>query len=56
MGDKGIRVALSILRMAIIAAGVVLSVMITSRSGSDETFVEGLDRYGPLLDNLFYII
>ena len=56
MGDKGIRIGLSILRMAIIAAGVALSVMITSRSGTDETFVEGLDRYGPLLDNLFYII
>ncbi|MGB1075816.1 MAG: hypothetical protein ACPGYK_06470 [Flavobacteriales bacterium] len=56
MGDKGIRLGLSVLRMAIIAAGVVLSVMITSRSGTDETFVEGLDRYGSLLDNLFYII
>ena len=56
MGDKGIRLGLSVLRMAIIAAGVALSVMITSRSGSDETFVEGLERYGSLLDNLFYII
>lgn len=56
MGDKGIRLGLSVLRIAIIAAGVALSVMITSRSGSDETFVEGLERYGSLLDNLFYII
>jgi hypothetical protein len=56
MGDKGIRIGLSILRMAVIAAGVILSVMITSRSGTDETFVEGNERYGALLDNLFYII
>ena len=30
--------------------------LITSRSGADETFVEGQERYGALLDNLFYII
>jgi hypothetical protein len=30
--------------------------MITSKSGADETFVEGQERYGALLDNLFYII
>ena len=28
----------------------------TSRSGADETFVEGQERYGALLDGLFYII
>jgi predicted cobalt transporter CbtA len=42
--------------MAVIVAGALLCVMITSRSGADETFVEGQERYGALLDNLFYII
>ena len=56
MGDKGLRLGLSVLRIGVILAGVILSYMITSRSGSDETFVEGQERYGGLLDGLFYII
>ena len=44
------------LRIGVIVAGVLLSYMITSRSGADETFVEGQERYGALLDGLFYII
>tara|TARA_B100001057_G_scaffold71476_1_gene65745 strand:- start:1846 stop:2325 length:480 start_codon:yes stop_codon:yes gene_type:complete len=56
MGDKGLRFGLSVLRIGIIVAGVLLSYMITSRSGADETFVEGQERYGALLDGLFYII
>ena len=42
--------------MLIIVAGALLCIMITSKSGADETFVEGQERYGGLLDNLFYII
>ncbi|MDE0871621.1 MAG: hypothetical protein OSA37_06875 [Flavobacteriales bacterium] len=56
MADKGLRLGLSSLRIAIIVAGILLSYLITSRSGSDETFVEGQERYGALLDGLFYII
>ena len=56
MGDKGLRLGLSGLRIAVIVAGILLSYLITSRSGSDETFVEGQERYGALLDGLFYII
>ena len=56
MGDKGLRLGLSGLRISVIVAGILLSYLITSRSGSDETFVEGLERYGSLLDGLFYII
>lgn len=56
MGDKQLRLGLSVLRIAVIVAGVLLSYMITSRSGTDETFVEGQERYGALLDGLFYII
>ena len=56
MGDKGLRLGLSVLRIGVIVAGVLLSYMITSRSGTDETFVEGQERYGALLDGLFYII
>tara|TARA_B110000503_G_C7100699_1_gene393637 strand:- start:1041 stop:1508 length:468 start_codon:yes stop_codon:yes gene_type:complete len=56
MGDKGLRLGLSGIRIAVIVAGILLSYMITSRSGSDETFVEGQERYGALLDGLFYII
>ncbi|MFZ8836899.1 MAG: hypothetical protein ACO3MV_04840 [Flavobacteriales bacterium] len=56
MGDKGLRFGLSVLRIGVIVAGVVLSYLITSRSGADETFVEGQERYGDLLDSLFYII
>jgi hypothetical protein len=56
MGDKGLRLGLSGFRIAVIVAGILLSYLITSRSGSDETFVEGQERYGGLLDGLFYII
>jgi hypothetical protein len=42
--------------MLVIVAGALLCIMITSKSGADETFVEGQERYGALLDNLFYII
>jgi len=56
MGDQTTKTILSIVRMAVIVAGALLCVMITSRSGADETFVEGQERYGALLDNLFYII
>ena len=47
---------MSVLRIGVIVAGVLLSYLITSRSGADETFVEGQERYGALLDGLFYII
>ena len=56
MGDQTTKTILSIVRMAVIVAGALLCVLITSRSGADETFVEGQERYGALLDNLFYII
>lgn len=56
MGDQTTKTILSIVRMVVIVAGALLCVMITSRSGADETFVEGQERYGALLDNLFYII
>ena len=56
MGDKTIKTVLSAVRMLVIVAGALLCIMITSKSGADETFVEGQERYGGLLDNLFYII
>ena len=56
MGDKTIKSVLSAVRMLVIVAGALLCIMITSKSGADETFVEGQERYGALLDNLFYII
>jgi len=56
MGDKTIKTVMSAVRMLVIVAGALLCVMITSKSGADETFVEGQERYGALLDNLFYII
>lgn len=56
MRDKGLRFGLSSLRISVIVLGILLSYLITSRSGPDETFVEGLERYGALLDGLFYII
>ena len=56
MGDKTIKTVLSAVRMLVIVAGALLCIMITSKSGADETFVEGQERYGILLDNLFYII
>ena len=56
MGDKTIKTVLSAVRMLVIVAGALLCIMTTSKSGADETFVEGQERYGALLDNLFYII
>ena len=56
MGDKTIKTVLFAVRILIIVAGVILSAVIVSKSGSDESFVEGQERYGGLLDSLFYII
>ena len=56
MGDQTTKTILSFVRIAVIVAGALLCVLITSRSCADETFVEGQERYGALLDNLFYII
>ena len=56
MGDQTTKTILSFVRIAVIVAGALLCVLITSRSGADETFVEGQERYGSLLDTLFYII
>ena len=46
MGDKTIKTVLSAVRMLVIVLGALLCVMITSKSGADETFVEGQERYG----------
>ena len=54
MDDKTIKTVLSAVRMLVIVAGAAC-VTITSKSGADD-FVEGQERYGALLDNLFYII
>ena len=56
MEDKTIKTVMSAVRMLVIVVGALLCVMITSKSGSDETFVEGQERYGGLLDGRFYII
>ena len=56
MGDKGLRIGLSILRIAIIVAGAALTWIILSNSVSEETWQEGNESYGQYLDQLFYII
>ncbi len=56
MGDKGLRIGLSILRIAIIVAGAALTWVILSNSVSEETWQEGNESYGQYLDQLFYII
>ncbi len=56
MGDKGLRIGLSILRIAIIVAGAALTWIILSNSVSEETWQEGDQAYGQYLDQLFYII
>jgi len=53
MGDKTIKTVLSAVRMLVIVLGALLCVMITSKSGADETFVEGQGRYRAVRDNLF---
>ena len=42
MGDKTIKTVLSAVRMLVIVLGALLCMMISSKSGADETFVEGL--------------
>jgi hypothetical protein len=56
MGDKGLRIGLSALRIAIIVAGAALTWIILSNSVSEETWQEGDQSYGKYLDQLFYII
>jgi hypothetical protein len=56
MGDTTIKQVLSAARILIILLGAILTWVITSRSGVDETFVEGQERYGSLLDVLLYLI
>ena len=56
MGDKGLGIGLSALRIAIIVAGAALTWVILSNSVSEETWQEGDQNYGMYLDQLFYII
>ena len=57
MGDKTIKLgSCPLCASLVIVAGALLSIMITSKSERMETFVEGQERYGALLDSLFYII
>jgi hypothetical protein len=53
MNDKALRLGLGILRSVIIVIGTVLLLMIASRSTTDETFGQGMDAYGSLLDNVY---
>lgn len=53
MRDKGLRIGLGILRTVIIAAGAILLVLIANKSGTEESYKEGMARYGTELDLVF---
>jgi len=56
MEENKINLALSGLRLVIIALGVILVGIIVGSSTGDESFVEGQANYGVYLDWMFYII
>lgn len=53
MKDKGLRIGLGILRTVIIAAGAILLVMVANKSGTEESYTEGMERYGAQLDLVY---
>jgi hypothetical protein len=53
MNDKTLRLILGIVRSAIIAIGAILLISIANNSGTDETFSEGIERYGATLDLVY---
>lgn len=53
MNDKTLRVSLGIVRSVIIAVGSILLIIIAQKSGTDETYNDGMARYGSQL-NLVY--
>ncbi len=55
MNDKTLRVSLSILRSVIIAVGSILLLMIAQKSGTDETYNDGMANYGSQLDLVYNI-
>lgn len=55
MNDKTLRVSLSILRSVIIAVGSILLLMIAQKSGTDETYNDGMANYGGQLDLVYNI-
>jgi hypothetical protein len=55
MNDKTLRVSLGILRSVIIAVGSILLLMIAQKSGTDETYNEGMANYGSQLDLVYTI-
>jgi hypothetical protein len=55
MNDKTLRVSLGILRSVIIAVGSILLLMIAQKSGTDETYNDGMANYGSQLDLVYTI-
>jgi len=55
MNDKTLRVSLGILRSVIIVVGSVLLLMIAQKSGTDETYNDGMANYGSQLDLVYTI-
>lgn len=55
MMDQVLRISLSILRSLIIVVGAVLCIIIVSRSVNEESILEGMERYGLLLNGVYYM-
>lgn len=55
MNDKSLRLGLGIFRSLIIALGALLLIAIANKSGTDETFTEGMERYGTSLDMVYLL-
>lgn len=53
MNDKSLRLILGIVRTVIIAAGAFLLISIANNSGTDETYADGVERYGGALDMVY---
>lgn len=56
MGDKFFQTALSALRIGIIAAGVLLTLLIVQNSTADESVLDGENHYGTYLDWLLNMV
>jgi hypothetical protein len=56
MGDKFIQMALSALRIGIIAAGTLLTLLIVRNSVAEESVVEANENYGVYLDYLLNMV
>jgi hypothetical protein len=56
MQNKGLKIALTVLRLLIAVLGIVFCAMIVANSNSDDSVVQAMDNFGTALDGAFWLV